>query len=100
MRVYFERTGGFAGLRLSTTLDSQSLDEVEVSMLVREIEQADFFSLPAQIFTETGGVDRFSYHILVEWEDQHHAVDVGEASLPETLRPLVEHLEHLLRSRR
>ena len=47
-RIYFERTGGFAGLRLSTDVDSQSLDEDESLWLEQEIDQGWFFcSSPA-----------------------------------------------------
>lgn len=98
-RVYFERSGGFAGLRLSTSVDTQTLDPAETARLEQEIEQAGFFQLPAQL-QSPGGADRFEYHILIEQDARGHAVDVGEAALPDTLRPLVAHLEQLMRARR
>ncbi|MBE0696800.1 MAG: hypothetical protein IH586_07745 [Anaerolineaceae bacterium] len=99
-RIYFERTGGFAGLRLSTSVDTQSLDELEASRLEQEIEQANFFHLPARLQTPSGGADRFEYQIALEQGIRKHTVIVGEASLPDALRPLVEHLELLMRTRR
>jgi hypothetical protein len=92
--------GGFGGLRLSTTLESQDLDEVEVQALKNELEQAQFFDLPARLETTGGGADRFEYRITVEEPHQEHSVTVGEAAMPDTLRPLVEHLERLMRQRR
>jgi hypothetical protein len=100
MHINFERTGGFAGLRLSITVESHSLEESEASLLAQEVEQSGFFSLPSRIGSEIGEVDRFEYHILIELDNQMHAVDVGESVLPDSLRPLVEHLERLLRTRR
>lgn len=44
MRIIFQRMGGFAGLRLSTTLESQNLDEADVKALEVEIKQANFLT--------------------------------------------------------
>jgi hypothetical protein len=99
-RVYFERSGGFAGLRLSTTVDSETLEQNEAQRLEQEITQADFFQLPPRLESTGGGADRFEYHIAVAQDARSHTVKVGESSLPDTLRPLVEHLELLLRTRR
>jgi hypothetical protein len=100
MRIDFERSGGFAGMRLSATVDSHSLDEAEISRLEQEIEEASFFELPAQIKTPAGGADRFQYRITVAINDQETTVEVDEAALPDSLRPLVKHLERLIRTRR
>lgn len=99
-RIYFERTGGFAGLQLSTNVDSQSLDEDESLGLEQEIDRAGFFALPSRIQSPEGGVDRFEYHITVMQEGREYSVEVSEAAMPDSLRPLVEHLERLLRTRR
>lgn len=100
MRVSFERVGGFAGLRLSMTLDSGSLDEHEASQLKEEVHHAAFFSLPTRLSKPGGGADRFEYTIEVEIDDQRNSVTLDEAALDDSLRPLVEHLERLLRTHR
>jgi hypothetical protein len=100
MRIFFERSGGFAGLRLSTSVDTRSLDPAEAERLELEIEQADFFHLPARIHSASGGADRFEYHIAVEQGIRNHTVEFGETTLPGALRPLVEHLEQLVRTKR
>lgn len=99
-RIYFERTGGFAGLRFSTDVDSQSLGEDESLWLEQEIDRAGFFTLPPRIQSPGGGVDRFEYHITVVEEHREYSVEVSEAAMPDSLRPLVEHLERLMRTRR
>lgn len=100
MRIYYQRVGGFAGMRLSTTLEDQNLEEEEIHALQAEIEQAGFFNLPARLISPAGGLDRFEYHITVEWDQQQHSITVGEAAMPDSLRPLVEHLDQLRRAQR
>lgn len=98
-RILYERTGGFAGLRLSITVDSQALDETETAQLEKEIVESGFFALPARVQSSGGEVDRFEYRIRIEKEGQEHTVEVGESALPDPLRPLIRHLELLLRTR-
>jgi hypothetical protein len=100
MQIYFRRMGGFAGMRLSTTLDSQDLEEGEARALQDEVEQANFFDLPDRLQTSGGGADRFEYHITVALPGKEHSVVVSEAAMPDSLRPLVQHLELLMRMRR
>lgn len=99
MRVTFERSGGFAGLRLSTTIDTSELEKDEAAQLEQEIQLAGFFNLPGNIQGPAGGADRFVYHISVAKGLRKHSVDVGESALSDSLRPLVEHLEQILRTR-
>lgn len=99
MRIYFQRVGGFAGMRLSTTLEDNDLDEEEFQVLKAEIEQASFFDLPARFQSTVGEVDRFEYHITIEWDQQLHSITVNESAMPDSLRPLVEHLDRLRRRR-
>lgn len=100
MRIYFERSGGFAGMRLAATVDSSALDAVEIAQLTQEIEEAGFFDLPPRIEPTGGGVDRFEYRIFVAYEEREATVEFGEAAVPDSLRPLVRHLERLVRTRR
>lgn len=99
MQVLFERTGGFAGLRLSISVDSQSLEQEELEQLQDELIRADFFHLPTMI-DEPIGADRFEYRISVEWGEQSHSVTVSETAIPDDLRPLVNRLERMLRTHR
>lgn len=100
MRIHFVRTGGFAGMRLATTIDSDTLPEDELSVLQNELEEAHFFSLPDQLVNQEGGADRFNYEITVEHGGIRHTVQAGEAALPEPMQQLVQHLDRLARERR
>lgn len=99
MQVSFERTGGFAGLRLSIAVDSQSLEQEELEQLQDEVIRADFFHLPDMI-DEPASADRFEYRISVEWGEQRHSITVAETAMPDDLRPLVNRLERMLRTHR
>ena len=92
MRVSFERTGGFAGMRMTAALDSDSLSPDEQRDLRDMIETAGFFQLPKRIIAPTPGADRFIYRVTVEAEGQRHTVEMGEAAIPPPLRPLLERL--------
>ena len=100
MRIHFVRTGGFAGMRLANTIDSEELPEDEVHALQSELDNANFFELPSFLAGETGGADRFQYEITVEDGRQKHTIAAGESSLPGNVQPLVQHLERLARTKR
>lgn len=100
MRIHFERTGGFAGMRMRATVDSESLSPEEARDLHEMVDAAGFFDLPAAITTPTPGADRFHYKLTVEAEGRRHTVDVSEAAVPEALRPLLQQLMAFARSSR
>ncbi len=100
MRIHFVRTGGFAGMRLASTIDSDALPEEENQMLQSELDNAHFFELPSQLTGESGGADRFQYEITVEEGSKRHTIAAGENALPGHVQPLVQHLERLARTSR
>jgi hypothetical protein len=92
MLVIFERSGGFAGLRLLTTVDTATLSAEEAALLHRLIESAAFFKLPQRIRTTQPSADRFRYMVQVETQEQRHTVEIEEGAAPASLRPLLEWL--------
>jgi len=100
MRIHFERTGGFAGMRMTATVNTESLSSEEARDLQEMVEAAGFFDLPAVITTPTPGADRFYYKLTVEAEGRQHTVEMGEAAVPEALRPLLQRLTAVARSAR
>lgn len=100
MRIHFVRTGGFAGMQLANTIDSEELPEDEVQALKSELDNARFFELPTYLSGGTGGADRFQYEITVDDGRQKHTVAAGESALPSNVQPLVQHLEQLARTSR
>jgi Emfourin len=100
MRIRFERSGGFTGMRLDKTVESEALDAEQAGALQQEIEASGFFDLPEKISSPGGGADRFQYRIAVESGGRRHTVEVGEAAMPDQLLPLVQHLSTLARTSR
>jgi hypothetical protein len=99
MRIQFERTGGFAGMRTAATIDTNSLSPGDRQELQQLVEAAGFFKLPPEVAGRPQRADQFQYKLTVESEGQQHTVEVGEASAPESLRPLLRKLTALARSR-
>ena len=46
MKIYFERSGGFMGLPLKTSLDTAALPGEEAQTLQQMLAEAQFFALP------------------------------------------------------
>lgn len=98
MRIQFERTGGFAGMRTAATIDTDLLSPQDGQEVKQLVDAARFFKLPPKITGRSQGADQFRYKLTVESEGQRHTVEVGEASAPESLRPLLRKLAALARS--
>lgn len=92
MRIHFERSGGFAGLRLQHDLDTTSLPSAEAEEVARMVDSAHFFELPQAIRTTQPGADRFRYKLSVDSGAQTHSIEVDDAAMPDNLRPLLSWL--------
>ena len=97
MRIYFERSGGFMGLRLVQTLDTAVLPEKEAQDLQEMISAASFFELPEQLSAPVLGVDQYQYKVVIEQAEQRHVVETTETTCPAELRPLLRRLTVLAR---
>ena len=100
MRIEFERSGGFMGLRQSITLDTTSLDPEEADELSRMVEQAKFFDLPNAQQTTSEGVDQFQYRLKIERSESSRTIILNDTETPAELQPLLQHLNLLVRTRR
>jgi hypothetical protein len=100
MRIDFERTGGFAGVRLTATIDSDTLSPEEADNVREMVDAANFFNLPPKIAAREQGVDRFQYRVTVESEGRRHSVDIQEAAIPPPVRPLLQWLSAAARKKR
>ncbi|MGV0023363.1 protealysin inhibitor emfourin [Phormidesmis priestleyi] len=91
MKIFFERSGGFAGLIMTTSIDTETLSSTEANQVCQMVEAADFFNLPATIASPSQP-DRFHYQITVEEGDRQHTIQFGESAMPDRLPPLVDWL--------
>ena len=101
MNIYFLRTGGLAGLRLSLALDTQDLPEEEAGRIRRLVEASGFFDLDPNEVRAAPAPDRFEYRVAVRsdvWGERE--LILAESAIPDEIRPLLEHLTALAMSRR
>ncbi len=100
MRVSIERSGGFAGITMKTTVDEKDVAPDEALKLRQLVEEADFFNLPGRIVSRSPQPDRFQYALRLEEKGRQYAVMVSEEALPEKLKPLVNWLMEKARQTR
>ena len=98
-QIKFERTGGFAGMRIAADLERDDLTDEQAKTLTELLDDLDFRELPEQILGMTGMPDQFTYSITVETEEWKHTVVTGDASAEEKLQELLQLLNRLARKK-
>lgn len=100
MRIYYEQSGGFAGIDISTTVNTDSLPADEVNKIQDLINKANFFSLNSVSSQLETGADYFHYRITVEMDDDDinkngqkktHTLEIYDP-VPAQLKPLIKYL--------
>ncbi len=99
MRIHFERSGGFTGLALAATVESDTLSQQDELRLRELIDEAGFFELPAVLHDTASVADQFRYKVTVEMAGRSHTVEASEGAVPPPLRPLLEWLGRAARRR-
>lgn len=98
-RIKFERTGGFANMRLAADLEPDDFSEEQLEALSDLLDDLDFAELPEHLMGESSASDQFTYTITVEAEKWQHTVITGDASADEKMRELLELLNRLARTK-
>lgn len=98
-RIKFERTGGFAGMRIATEVKLDDLPDEQANSIRELLDDMDFAKLPEQLLDEAGS-DQFTYTITVKTKKWEHTVITGDASAPEKMQELLQLLNRLARTRR
>ena len=96
-RIKFERTGGFAGIRLAADLELDEIPEDQVREILELLDDMDFDELPEKIVSHHQVADGFTYSITVESEKREHTVMTDDTSAPEKLGRLFEILTKIAR---
>ena len=99
MKINFERTGGFAGMKLAINLDLDNLSSEDAAGLQKLIADADLFNIPDPE-AQTATRDGFQYTISVERSNEQRTLRVSDGSIPGGLLPLVTDLSLRARSNR
>ena len=92
-KIIFERTGGFAGIRLAAEIKMDDLPEDQKREIIELLDETDFDELPEKLSGKMPVPDEFVYSITVNSREKEHRVLSGESSLPNELQPLIGILE-------
>lgn len=94
MKIYFEQSGGIAGINDSISIDSDLLQPEEQLELERLIGIANFFNIPTELGKDPlRGADFFSYKISVEKDLKRHSIATTDLTMPPKLSPLLRYLK-------
>ncbi len=96
MRIDYERSGGFAGMRITTTVDTQSLPADQGKEMAQLVASSGFFNIPSTP-PPAGGADMYTYKVTVTDGGQTHTVTVKDGSIPPALQPLLQRLTAMAR---
>lgn len=98
-QIKYERTGGFAGMRLSADIEPDKLSDEQIRPLLDLLDDMDFDELPEQLMGESSVSDQFTYQITVRTSKWEHTVVTGDASAPEKLQELLRLLDRMAKRR-
>lgn len=90
MKLIVRRTGGFAGLKLTITVDTGTLSADDQSQLKSLLARCSFLSLPSSIKSPSRQPDRFSYHLTLDDGQQTKVVEIDESELKGNLKELIQ----------
>jgi hypothetical protein len=99
MQIEFERSGGFAGMTIGTTVDTNTLSSAEAHELVQLVTATNFINLPSHT-NGTRGADQFIYKLTFHVEGLTRTIETTDSTMPPSLRPLVDRLMSMARSAR
>lgn len=99
-RIRFERTGGFAGIKIAKDLKLEDLPDDQAQRLLKLLDDVDFDELPEQMTGTKSMPDQFRYVITVKTKKGEHTVVTGDASAPEKMQELLQLLNRLAKTRK
>ena len=90
MRITLDRTGGFMGMRFSTTVDTDSLPPEEADSLRAMVQSAGLLAEKPHVSSSPGHPDQYGYMVTVVERDKTYATSVQERDVTRELRPLLD----------
>ena len=94
-RIKFERTGGFAGIRIAADIDMNELPDEQKHKILELLDDMDFEDLPKKIQDKMPVPDEFVYSVVVISNKKEYEVLAGESAMSENMQPLLEILESM-----
>jgi hypothetical protein len=94
IRIELERSGGFAGITLRSTLDTATLPPAQAAEVAALVDRVDLAALARQA-RQAGpprGADRFQYDLTVERGGRRQHLSLPDGAVPDELRPLLDRM--------
>ena len=97
MRIEYQCSGGFGGLRLVYQGETEALPAAEAKVLLDLIEAANIFDLTQRQLSETSRPvpDDFACRLTLSKAGKKKTLSFNELGVPENLRRLSVHLRKL-----
>jgi hypothetical protein len=93
MKIYFEQSGGLAGIDDNISINSDSLDPQDASELQHLVDSANFFDLPSEPAAPLRGADYLEYKITIETNDnKKHSIKTTDLTVSPNVAPLIRYL--------
>lgn len=87
------------GQELSGDFDLNEMPDDAAQQLHNLINESRFFDTPVQPETPSS-IDEFEYTLTIDAGQSIHTVHTTDASMPESLRPLIEEITELAKAAR
>jgi hypothetical protein len=97
MKIQFERSGGFTGMPVKVTVDTDFLPPETAHGFLEAFSAARFFELPEKLTFPAQASDQFVYTLTVDDEDRHHVVEMADTAVPNPLQPVLHALTLMAR---
>jgi hypothetical protein len=100
MHLEYSSSGGFGGLRLSTSVDTATLGGPAGAELAALVEQAGVWELPAQSPARSRAADATVHRLVVRDQGRSRELTFDDLTAPAPVRPLLERLRSIALERR
>jgi hypothetical protein len=99
MRIQFERTGGFAGMKLMGIIDSEQLPATEARQFNQLVEAARLLDMPERMADAKPimGADQFQYKLVIEAPQAQRIIYINDDLASRTMFSLLDWLTHKTR---
>jgi hypothetical protein len=96
MKIFFERSGGLAGISNRTMVDTHSLPSDEARKIQGMIDSAkEFFdsNTSSSSLPPKRAADYYKYKVRVETEEgKENSIETNDITMPSELKPLIKYL--------
>jgi hypothetical protein len=98
--IDFERTGGFSGMIIRTSIDSLLLTSVEATELNRLVTEAGILNMTKKTIHNPSIPDQFMYKLTIRKGIREHLIELTENQVPVSALPLLGYLTAKTRKKR